>query len=67
MSTRFLVTSDQEAIDNLTLHFKAKPLAAGRNVLTDSRIWYVKGKRAVMKPTGTQTSNGIKQYLVTVE
>ena len=67
MSTKFLVTSDQEAVTNLTLHFKAKPLAAGRDVKTDSRTWYVKGKRAGMAPTGTQTSNGTKQYLVTVE
>lgn len=67
MAIQFLVTSVQDAIDNLAIHYKSMPVAAGRNVLTDTRTFYVKGKRAVMSPTGTQTANGTKQYLVKVE
>ncbi|MCG6268290.1 hypothetical protein [Vibrio furnissii] len=67
MSTKFIVTSAGEAIANLKLHFKAEPIASGSNPERDERYWYVKRKRVVMKPTGTQTSNGTKQYLVTVE
>ncbi|EOX1508498.1 hypothetical protein ACPD0N_003165 [Vibrio cholerae] len=48
-------------------HFKSKPIAAGRCIKTNSKFWYVKGKRVVMKSAGTQTANGTKQYLVTVE
>lgn len=67
MATQFLVTSEQEAEQHLERHFRKKPIAAGRCPRTGWRFWYVKGKRCVMKPNQTQTGNGIRQFLVTVE
>ncbi|EGQ9818919.1 hypothetical protein FV768_23670 [Vibrio parahaemolyticus] len=67
MSTKFLVTNEKEAEDLLKLNFRTKPIAAGRDPRTGWRFWYIKGKRVVMKANGTQTANGMKQYLVTVE
>ncbi|OCH31816.1 hypothetical protein A6E13_16470 [Aliivibrio fischeri] len=67
MSTKFLVTSEKEAEDHLKAHFKKSPLAAGRDVKTGARFWYCGSKRCVMMPTRTATSNGTRQYLVTVE
>lgn len=67
MATKFIVTSENQAVALLEDHFKSKPIAAGRCIKTDSKFWYVKGKRVVMKSAGTQTANGTKQYLVTVE
>ncbi|MDW2204302.1 MULTISPECIES: hypothetical protein [Vibrio] len=67
MSTKFLVTSEWEAAQQIEQHFRKKPIAAGRDPKTGWRFWYVKGKRCVMKPNRTQTANGTPQFLVTVE
>ncbi|KYN82236.1 hypothetical protein ATY36_13700 [Vibrio cidicii] len=67
MATKFLVTSERDAEVMLKGHFRKSPIRAGSNLTKDERYWYCGSKRCVMKPTGTCTANGTKQYLVTVE
>ncbi|WP_305817522.1 hypothetical protein [Photobacterium leiognathi] len=64
---KFLVTSRVEAIQLLRQEYKVEPVAAGYDKDKDLSVFYVKSRRVVMRPTGTQTANGSKQYLVTVE
>ncbi len=64
---KFIVTCEREAERLIKEEFNTPPVAAGRDPVTGQRFWYVKGRRCVMKPTQTQSGNGAKQYLVTVE
>lgn len=64
---KFLVKSRAEAVQLLRQEYNTEPVAAGYDKEKDTSTFYVKTRRAVMSPTGTQTPNGTKQYKVTVE